>query len=75
MRLEMASSLSSWVWAWSLLGGGGGHTIRLSIMSSVDVFITDARSGGSGVRLFVSQLGLEDPKPDSTGCMLWVPRV
>ena len=50
MRLEIASSLRSCVWLapWpSLLGGGGGHTIRLSIMSSVDVFITDARSGGS----------------------------
>ena len=45
MRLEMASSLSGCE-AWSLVGGGG-HTIRLSIMSSVDVFITEARSGGS----------------------------
>jgi hypothetical protein len=40
MRLDIASSLS----AFSL--GGGGHT-RLSIMSSVDDFITEARSGGS----------------------------
>ena len=63
MRLEMASSLSGW--AWSLVGGGG-HTIRLSIMSSVDVFITEARSGGSVV---VSQLDEEEPLPIVNCCL------
>ena len=73
MRLEIASSLRSCVWLapWpSLDGGGGGHTIRLSIMSSVDVFITDARSGGSVIGLLVSHLWLEDPPPETSCCEL-----